>query len=551
MNFPVMHVLMLTLSAASAVAQLPFRTAIPAPGNATGFGIGLSRMPDLNADGRADFAVAEVRSAVGSPVDRVHLYATGFGTLLRTHSGLVEAEQFGAAITELSDVDSDGTADYAIAAPRSDLAASEAGRVVWISGASGTVLRTTLGVLAGSACGSALLRVPDVNADGIDELLIASGGEDPPGPASGGVVRLHSGADATVLWMTAGGDPSEDYGHALALIGDVDTDGLPDLAITVPSRRDPVLQMRTGEVEVRSSVTGSLLFTIKETTGTNFNHRFGQSVTAVNDLTGDGIAELLVGITGDDAAGTNVGAALLCSGADGSAIVRHLGQPQGSVAFGALVESRGDVNADGVPDYAIAADSFGTTGYSGYLRVYSGSDHTLLHTIQSGVPNDGFGSAMLGIGDWDGDGLPDWLVGAKQARTVRVVSPAGARGYGENSEPAQVLDLNWVSVGAPNAADGWIGLFGGNPGAGAFMGVALTPANVLVNSTTILIDPTDPSLFLAPITLDNTGSFVSPPTSLREPTLHGVSLFLQAIVVDANSPAGFWSSAGLELRPTR
>jgi hypothetical protein len=73
--------------------------------------------------------------------------------------------------------------------------------------------------------------------------------------------------------------------------------------------------------------------------------------------------------------------------------------------FGASVTGAGDVNGDGVPDYIVGALA------GSYAKVYSGADHTVLHTL-TGSAGELFGASVTGAGDVNGDGHDDLLVGA-------------------------------------------------------------------------------------------------------------------------------------------
>ena len=84
----------------------------------------------------------------------------------------------------------------------------------------------------------------------------------------------------------------------------------------------------------------------------------------------------------------------------------------GNDGFGASAAGLGDVNGDGVPDYAFGAPF--TSVYAGYVPVFSGATGEILFTLegQVGLDGDRFGDAIAGIGDVDGDQVPDVLVGA-------------------------------------------------------------------------------------------------------------------------------------------
>ena len=81
--------------------------------------------------------------------------------------------------------------------------------------------------------------------------------------------------------------------------------------------------------------------------------------------------------------------------------------------LGSSVSGAGDVNGDGVPDVIVGIIGDDTNGdFSGSARVFSGLDGAILHTFFGNSEGDGFGSSVSGVGDIDGDGADDLIVGA-------------------------------------------------------------------------------------------------------------------------------------------
>lgn len=149
-----------------------------------------------------------------------------------------------------------------------------------------------------------------------------------------------------------------------------------------------------------------------EVFGEQAGDRFGSVVCTVADLTGDGISEILVGAPEADYGASASGSIYLLSGADGSTIRRHDGQGAGR-QFGHLVAAVGDVDLDGVEDYAAAAKRDNSLRYpSGLVRVFSGVDGTELYEFRSFRTWDRFGWALSGAGDVNQDGHADLLIGA-------------------------------------------------------------------------------------------------------------------------------------------
>lgn len=91
--------------------------------------------------------------------------------------------------------------------------------------------------------------------------------------------------------------------------------------------------------------------------------------------------------------------------------------------FGFTVSGVGDVNGDGYEDVLIAdpsATGAATSTGAVYLALGNAagdfSDATRYITIQGLSPNDYFGDATSGAGDFNGDGLADFIIGAPQRR---------------------------------------------------------------------------------------------------------------------------------------
>ena len=73
-----------------------------------------------------------------------------------------------------------------------------------------------------------------------------------------------------------------------------------------------------------------------------------------------------------------------------------------------MIRTVGDLDGDGVLDYAIA----GQLGVWGRIFLFSGSTGVSLGELATGVALDGFGSRYDAVGDFDGDGVPDIVAGA-------------------------------------------------------------------------------------------------------------------------------------------
>jgi len=140
---------------------------------------------------------------------------------------------------------------------------------------------------------------------------------------------------------------------------------------------------------------------------------FGWEARNAGDVDGDGVSDAVVSAPAHRPAGGGDGAIDLYSGRSGALLWRVAGVAGARLGEG--VEAAGDVNGDGTPDVVAGAPGVRQ------VLVYSGDDGRLLLTLE-GEENvgDSFGTKVAGVGDLDGDGRADLLVG----------SPSSAAGDG-------------------------------------------------------------------------------------------------------------------------
>ncbi|MCC6408174.1 MAG: FG-GAP repeat protein [Planctomycetes bacterium] len=288
------------------------------------------------------------------------------------------------------------------------------------------------GVSAGDAFGAAASRAGDVDGDGLIDFALAS----TKGGGGKGYVDLFSGLRGTAIRTLSGTGIGEDFGAALADLGDLDGDGRGELAVGAPLASPNGIG--SGRVDVFAGATGGLLFSLA---GDSAGDHFGFALARLGDLDGDGVAELAIGAVDDDPNGMSSGSVRVVSGKSGAKLYTVDGNGSNTL-FGFAIAALDDQDGDGVADFAIGAPCAPGVQQPGSVRLVSGANGATLQTQSGWFALDGYGSALANAGDVDGDGLDDVLLGAPQTQAQK-------RGYVQ-VWTAGLTNLQWDVAGDSN-----------------------------------------------------------------------------------------------------
>jgi hypothetical protein len=354
---------------------------------------------DVDGDGTRDFLIgAPLALSSGVQTGAAYVVSGLTGRTILTLNGSVVGERFGESLAPAGDVNSDGFDDVAVGAPLSSTGGVDAGRVSVFSGATGAALRTYNGA-TNDQLGYSLANAGDVNGDGASDLIAGAVGRN----GGSGAVFIYSGQNGSVIRLINGPAAPALFGFQVDRAGDVNGDGNADVIVGAPLSGGSEI----GAAYVYSAVTGTL---VHSWSGGQVSARFGASVAGLGDIDGNGLDDVAVASPFFDAGSPDVGLVQVYSG--GFSIRSHTGSTSGSsFRFGESLACVGDFNADGVNDYlAGAPGAFGSTGRAELIDGRTGASAPWSYSGEAGF--DHFGAAVCGPGDLNGDARADLLVGA-------------------------------------------------------------------------------------------------------------------------------------------
>lgn len=265
------------------------------------------------------------------------------------------------------------------------------------------------GDIVGDQFGRSVAIIGDVDGDGLAEYAIGMRGNI-SGVENAGRVVVYSGATEKALWSVDGESAADHFSESIARAGDIDGDGFGDLIVGAWSNDGGGTE--SGRAYVYSGVDGSILFTF---TGLMPGDNMGDSVSGGGDINNDGFNDLLVGSPTSDVRASNTGSVTVFSGDDGSVLYTKHGENTND-RLGVCVAGIGDVNDDGFDDFAAGAHLFddggATTDNRGMVSVFSGATGEIMYSLIGEAAGDNFGWGVSGVGDVNNDGQPDLVVGA-------------------------------------------------------------------------------------------------------------------------------------------
>lgn len=362
-----------------------------------------------------------------------------------SRNGSQSGAEFGIRIANAGDVNNDGAEDLVVGAFRYDDGATDNGAAFVFLGPGFSVANSSFLSVgqAGAAFGAGVGGAGDLNNDGYDDVVVGAPNFDlNAGNPNTGAFYVYFGgpgafdpiADASVIGPTQ----NDNMGAAVSGVGDLNNDGIEDLAVGVP-RFNPGGQVDSGRVFIYYG--GSSFDTVADASLglAQALSAIGTAVAGRGDVNGDGIDDLVVGAGGYEANGgalLNEGAALVFFGGNGSLdqTVDAILRSNSNGATGGASVALGDMNGDGVDDVISGAPLHApTASVGGMVQIWYGAsgafNTTVDVTLVSTQAAEQYGRSVAVLPDINANGQEELIVGAPGALNSASLAAGKVRLY--------------------------------------------------------------------------------------------------------------------------
>ncbi len=407
-------------------------------------GSAVSSAGDVNADGLPDVLI-------GAQKHTLDVYREGTAFVFFNHNGSLpivsdwkigsgqQGSMFGCSLSMLGDVNGDDIDDIIIGACDYNLeesgvvTKSKVGAVFVYFGSEFFSSKTSadwffLGEQVDGRLGSAVNEAGDLNHDGFADVVIGEPGYDSIEKTNIGRTLIFFGSNTGLQtipgWEITGINNAELFGSSVANAGDVNGDGWNDIIVGAPRPGTPSNPQIGNTYVFYGSPEGLPNTPSWSATNDQSGAWFGATVTGIGDVNQDDFDDILIGAPYTKVLMNEtpepVGCTYLYLGSKTGLSINpawtYCGNQSGG-KFGASVNSAGDMNLDGHPDFLVGMPFYSESNeHQGAVFLFfgnlSGVKSDYFEITFGNKADTEFGTSVSSIGDINLDGRLDVIVGA-------------------------------------------------------------------------------------------------------------------------------------------